>query len=393
MAFPPASRPRRFRVRCRFDLRGGRVRPIGRDFSSVCFSAPVKTPGSNFAPSVMNRCRTYSPAPALTCLTSPRFHPLDQLLRVLRVRPVRELAIHRARHRSSVFLQVVEVHEVEELHQLRAPEVDVVDALQEIQDDLLHFLFREFWPFVAHGQSDPARACRQTLNVGNPRPASFINAFAAFVDELPQTACFGFAQGATRSAKERSLVARRFGVFVPVAQLEREGAVSFLIDISIRLRRGQFFLIDISIRLMSCFYISTLGCVRPQFQLTRVAAPMFSRPASQAPVTLVCCLTTVASAIFPRSLGQSSQLLRPDCRAVPTRWQSSLPRFPLVMAFCDRSPAVGPRWRFRAFQPFQTALRGIASDPSTSPAPMPSTSFIDGSTRLFSAARPSQHLR
>ena len=45
---------------------------------------------------------------------------------------------------------MVEVHEVEELHPLGAPEVDVVDALQEIQDDLLHFLFREFWRLVVH---------------------------------------------------------------------------------------------------------------------------------------------------------------------------------------------------------------------------------------------------
>jgi chromate transport protein ChrA len=78
---------------------------------------------------------------------------------------------------------------------------------------------------------------------------------------------------------------------------------------------GQFFLIDISIRLMSCF-TSRRADACPQFQLTRVAAPMFSRSASQAFVTLVRCLTTVASAIFsalPLGNLRKSSASMPSC--------------------------------------------------------------------------------
>ena len=54
-----------------------------------------------------------------------------------------EFLVRSPRHRSAVFLHVVEVQVIEELHQLRLPQVDVVDPLAEIQDGLFHFVFPE----------------------------------------------------------------------------------------------------------------------------------------------------------------------------------------------------------------------------------------------------------
>ena len=72
----------------------------------------------------------------------PLSHIFNELFGLLRNWSVGKLAVGRASHGLFVPLVMIEIYIVQQLHQLGAPQINVIDALQEEENHVLHFFSR-----------------------------------------------------------------------------------------------------------------------------------------------------------------------------------------------------------------------------------------------------------